>query len=102
VYDLVSWWAAEGREVDRARRALRLQGLEVSDREDPFAGADPAKADKRTRSKWSRVMRHAAAYKEDSVPLEQFACVARFSRRSPAALLRARRVNPLMATVALG
>jgi hypothetical protein len=71
VYGLVSWWAAEERAIDRARRALRLQRLEVSKREDPFAAiirctADPAKADKRTRSKWSRVMRYAAAYK--SVP----------------------------------
>ena len=52
----------------RARRALRLQRLKVSDREDPFAAiiwctADPEKADKRTRSKWSRMMRYAAAYK---------------------------------------
>ena len=35
---------------------FRLQRLEVSDREEPFAAiictADPAKADKRTRSKW--------------------------------------------------
>jgi hypothetical protein len=37
VYDLVAWWTAEGREIDRARRALRLQRLAVSDREDPFA-----------------------------------------------------------------
>jgi hypothetical protein len=41
------------------------------------------------RSKWSRVMRYAAAYKPDSEPLDQFvrrkgginACAARFSRR---------------------
>ena len=77
VYGLVAWWAAEGREIDRARRALRLHRLEVSDREDPFAAiirctADPAKADKRTRSKWSRVMRYAAGYKADSEPLGQF------------------------------
>ena len=91
VYGLVAWWAAEGREIDRARRALRLQRLKVSDREDPFAAvirctADPAKADKRTRSKWSRVMRYAAAYKPDSEPLDQFIrrkggindCAARF------------------------
>jgi hypothetical protein len=91
VYDLVG--TAEGREIDRARRALRLQRLKVSDREDPFAAvirctADPAKADRRTRSKWSRVMRYAAAYKPDSEPLAQFikrkgginACAARFSR----------------------
>jgi hypothetical protein len=94
VYGLVAVWAAEGREIDRARRALRLGRLEVSDREDPFAAvirctADPAKADKRTRSKWSRVMRYAAAYKPYSEPLDQLvqrkgginACAARFSRR---------------------
>ena len=94
MYALVTWWAADGRETDRSRRALRLLQLEASDREDPFAAiirctADPSKADKRTRSKWSRVMRYAAAYKLESEPLEQFvkrkgginACVARFSRR---------------------
>ena len=94
VYALVTWWAAEGRETDRSRRAVRLLQLEACDREDPFAAvirctADPTKADKRTRSKWSRVMRYAAAYKLDSEPLEQFVkrkggintCVARFSRR---------------------
>jgi hypothetical protein len=94
VYGLVAWWTAEGREIDRARRALRFQRLDVSDREDPFAAiirctADPAKADKRTRSKWSRVMRYAATYKPDSEPLDQFIqrkggmneCAARSSRR---------------------
>jgi hypothetical protein len=58
--------ASEGREIDRARRALGLQRLKVSDREDPFAAvirctANAAKADKRTRSKWSRMMSYAAA-----------------------------------------
>jgi hypothetical protein len=94
VYGLVAWWAAEGSEVDRARRALRLQRQAVSDREDPFAAiirctANPAKADKQTRSKWSRVMRYAAAHKPDSEGLDQFIkrkggineCAARFSRR---------------------
>jgi hypothetical protein len=65
VYGLVAWWIAEGRAIDRVRRALRLQRLNVSDREDPFAAdirctAAPEKADKRTRSKWSRLMRYAA------------------------------------------
>jgi hypothetical protein len=94
VYGLLAWWTAEGRETDRARRALRLQRLEVSDREDPFAAvirctADSAKADKRTRSKWSRVLRYAVAYKPDSEAFDQFirrkgginACAARSSRR---------------------
>jgi hypothetical protein len=93
VYGLVAWWAAEGREVDRARRTLRLKRLEVSDREDPFGAiirctADPAKADRRTRSKWSRVMRYAAVYKLDCSALDHFirrkgginACAARFTR----------------------
>jgi hypothetical protein len=75
VYDLVAVWTAEGHENDRARRALCLQRLPVVDREDPFAAvirctADPAKADKRTRSKWSRALRYAAAYKPDSEPLD--------------------------------
>jgi hypothetical protein len=86
-------WTAEGREIDRARRALRLQRLEVSGRRDPFAAiirctADPAKADKRTRSKWSRVMQYAAVYEPDSEALDKFirrkgginACAARFTR----------------------
>jgi hypothetical protein len=93
VYGLVAWWIAEGREIDRARRALRSQRLEVSEREDPFAAiirctADPDKTDKRTRSKWSRVLRYAAAYKADSEALDRFvrrkgginACAARLSR----------------------
>jgi hypothetical protein len=91
VYDLVAVWAAEGREADRAHRALRLQRLKVSYREDPFAAvirctAEPAKADKRARSKWSRAMRYAVAYKADSEALDRFvrrkgginACAARF------------------------
>jgi hypothetical protein len=54
-----------------------LQRLKVSDREDPFASvirctADTAKADKRTRSKWSRLMRYAAVYKPDLEALDQF------------------------------
>jgi len=94
VYGLVAWWMTEGKEIDRACRALRLRRLDVSDREDPFAAvirctADLAKANKRTRSKWSRVMRYAAAYKPDCEPLDQFIrrrggineCAARFSRR---------------------
>jgi hypothetical protein len=108
VYNLVAWWAAENRDLDRARRALRLQRLEISDREDPFAAvirctADPAKADKRTRSKWSRVMRYAAAYKPDSETLDQFikrkgginACAARFTRRLDRGMAR-RSERPLM------
>jgi hypothetical protein len=93
VYGLVAWWAAEGREVDRARRALCLMRLDPLSCRDPFAAiilctADPDKADKRTRSKWSRVMRYAAVYKSGSESLDQFiqrkgginSCGNRFAR----------------------
>jgi hypothetical protein len=60
VYGLVAVWAAEGRDVERARRALRLLRFEVSDREGLFAAVirctgDPSKADERTRSERHRV-----------------------------------------------
>jgi hypothetical protein len=86
---------------------LRSVRLDESDREDQFSAiirctADPAKAEKRTRSKWSRVMRYAAVYKRDSEQLDQFvrrkgginACAVRFSRclGSDAAKRRKRRL----------
>ena len=93
VYDLVNWWSAEKCEADRARQALRLRGLLPWSREDVYAAmirctADPARADKRTRSKWSRVLRYAARYKVDAEPLAEFIkrkggineCNARYGR----------------------
>src|SRR5580704_13248481 len=69
VYDLVSWWSADGSEVDRARQALRSRGFLPWLREDAYAAmirctADPARVDKRTRSKWSRVLRYAKMEKD--------------------------------------
>jgi hypothetical protein len=93
VYDLVSWWSAEKCEVDRTRQALRLRGLRPWPREDIFAAmirctADPARADKRTRSKWSRVLRYAEMQKDEKEPFTGFIkrkggineCNARFGR----------------------
>src|SRR5207248_9386899 len=93
VFDLVMWWAAEDRAISRARKALRLQNIWPSDHNEPFAEiirctADPAKVDKRTRSKWSRVMRYAAEDKPSSEPLATFIqqkgginkCAGRFAR----------------------
>jgi hypothetical protein len=93
VYDLVNWWSAERCEVHRARQALRLRGLLPWRREDVYAAmirctAAPARADKRTRSKWSRVLRYAARYKVDAEPLAEFVkrkggineCNARYGR----------------------
>jgi hypothetical protein len=93
VFDLVSWWTAEGRALERAYKALRLQRICPFDGEEPFAAvirctADPAKVDKRTRSKWSRVLRYALRYNFNSEPLDQFIkrkgginnCASRFAR----------------------
>jgi hypothetical protein len=94
VYDLVRWWSAERCEVDRARQALRLRGLLPWPREDVYAAmirctADPARAGKRTRSKWSRVLRYAKMEKDEREPLAEFIkrkggineCNARYGRR---------------------
>jgi hypothetical protein len=77
IYDLVTWWSAERAEVDRARQALRLRGLLPLPREDVYAAiirctTDPARVDKRTRSKWSRVLQYAKMEKDDQEPLADF------------------------------
>ena len=93
VFDLVMWWAAEDRAVSRARWALRPSQTDLTSADEPFAAiilctSDAAKVDRRTRSKWSRVMRYAAEYKSSSEPLAAFVqrkgginkCAARFAR----------------------
>ena len=93
VFDLVIWWAAENRAVGRARWALELLRLDLPTTDEPFAAiilatANREKVDKRTRSKWSRVLRYSAEYKSHSEPLAAFVrrkggineCAARFAR----------------------
>ena len=93
VFDLVAWWPAENRAIDRARKALQLRHIIPFDQEEPFAAiirctADPAKVDKRTRSKWARALGFAT-YKSPSEPLDKFMkrkggineCAARLRRR---------------------
>jgi hypothetical protein len=92
-FNLVAWWTAKRRVVEWAQKALRLHNLPPFDREEPFAAvirctSDLVKVDKRTRSKWSRVLRYAADYKPPGEPLDLFvkckgginACAARFAR----------------------
>jgi hypothetical protein len=92
VFELVAWWAAEDRALERAHQALRLRHIIPFDQEEPFAAiirctADPAKVDKRTRSKWSRALRYAT-YKSPSEPRDKFMktkcgineCAERFAR----------------------
>jgi hypothetical protein len=93
VFDLVMWWAAEGHAVSRARWALQLLHLDLPTTNEPFAAiilctADPKRVDKRTRSKWSRVLRYSAEFKTNAEPLAAFVrrkgginkCAGRFAR----------------------
>jgi hypothetical protein len=77
VFELVAWWAAEKLALERAQKGLRLRNIIPSDHDEPFAAiirctADPAKVDKRTRSKWSLVLRRALEQKIPSEPLSHF------------------------------
>jgi hypothetical protein len=93
VFDLVMWWTAEDRALSRARWVLSLHGLDLPTTNEPFAAvilctADRKKVDKRTRSKWSRVLRYAAEYKTNAEPVATFVlrkgginkCAERFTR----------------------
>jgi hypothetical protein len=93
VFDLVMWWKAEDRAISRTHWAPQLYGLDLPNTDEAFAAiilctADRQKVDKRTRSKWSRVLRYAAEYKSNSEPLATFVqrkgginkCAARFAR----------------------
>jgi hypothetical protein len=93
VFDLVMWWKAEHHAVGRTHRALWLQGADSPTPNEPFAAvilctADRQKVDKRTRSKWSRVLRYSAEYKSHSESLAAFIrrkggineCAERFAR----------------------
>jgi hypothetical protein len=94
VFELVAWWMAENRAVDRVRKALRSRNIWVPDHIEPFAAiirctADPTKIDKRTRSKWSLALRWALEQKIPSEPLVRFIkrkgginrCAAKFAHR---------------------
>jgi hypothetical protein len=94
IFETVFWWAHEGKAIKRAHRALHLRGYSSLREPDPFAAlilctSDPEKVDDRTRSKWLRVLRHAAEFKSLDEPLSDFIkrkggineCAARFSVR---------------------
>ena len=94
VFETVMVWAKEGKAVSRGHRAMRLRGHQSVREPEPFAAvilctSDPDKADDRTRSKWSRVLRYAAKNKHLNESLRDFIkrrgginkCAARFARR---------------------
>jgi hypothetical protein len=77
VFNLVAWWTAEKRALERAHKALRLRHINPFENEESFAAvirctADREKVDKRTRSKWSRALRYALVQKTPSESLVQF------------------------------
>jgi hypothetical protein len=84
----------EGRAVNCACRALHLRGHNSVKKPEPYAAviwctADRYKVDDKMRSKWSRVLRYAAEFKDLDESLLDFIkrrgginkCAARFSRR---------------------
>jgi hypothetical protein len=95
VFELVMWWKHEQKAIEYARRALSVQRHQlVPEIAEPFAAvifctADPEKVDYRMRSKWSRVLRYAALYKDLDEPLRDFIkrkgginkCATRYTRR---------------------
>jgi hypothetical protein len=94
VFDLVDWWKVDGKDKSRARRILIRQGIKPPEVTEPFgavivAAAHPTILDKRMVSKWSRVLRYVAKYKNPSEPLNKFlkrngglnACAGRYARR---------------------
>ena len=94
VFELVAWWAQEGCDVEYACRALSLRGYSSVKEPEPFAAviyctSDSGRVDGRTRSKWSRVLRYAAEFRDLDEPLRDFIkrkgginrCAARFARR---------------------
>ena len=95
LFELVTWWAHERKAIEYARRALSVQRRQPAPNiAEPFAAvifctADPEKVDYRMRSKWSRVLRYAADYKDLNEPLRDFVkrkgginkCAGRFARR---------------------
>jgi hypothetical protein len=94
VFESVTWWGHDQEEIEYAYRALHLRGYSSVREPEPFAAiilctSDPEKADYRTRSKWSRVLRYVAEYKDLDEPLRDFIlrrggineCAARFARR---------------------
>jgi hypothetical protein len=77
VYNLIDWWTRDGRAEVRARRLIILRDALMPRNVEPFAAvimaiAHPTKIDRRTLSKWSRVLRYAIEYKSPGRSLRRF------------------------------
>jgi hypothetical protein len=77
VYGLVTKWKREYRAWKSAGLVLKLQNDTLSMRVEPFAvvircTSDPEKVDGKTRSKWSRALRVADAFKGRGTSIKAF------------------------------
>ena len=94
VFELVAVWEALGQLREITCHALRFRGGNLRLAADPIAAvifctSDPEKADRRTRSKWSRVLRYVGKFKDQADPLHDFIqrkggineCAARYAQR---------------------
>jgi len=93
VFELVAVWEKEGNAERLASRGLRLRLGDWKLAADPIAAvifltSDPKKVDRRTRSKWSRVLQYADEFKGQAEPLQDFIqrkgginkCAARYAK----------------------
>jgi hypothetical protein len=93
-YELVLCWKVEEHASQRARRALKINGLAPPEEPEPFAAViaasvSPEKLDRRQLSKYSRALRYAAACDCRPRRLKRFikshgglnSCATRFKRR---------------------
>ena len=93
-FELVLCWKVECHEIQRARRALKINGLAPPEEPEPFAAViaasvSPKKLDRRQLSKYSRVLQYAASCDCRPKKLKRFikkrgglnSCAARFGRR---------------------
>jgi len=94
VYEIVLCWKVEEQEIQRARRALKINGLAPPEEPEPFAAViaasvSPNKLDRRQLSKYSRALRYAATCDCHPRKLKRFIkrrgglnkCAAKFKRR---------------------
>jgi hypothetical protein len=77
VYDLVSVWKKENRDIERAKRALRLKNRAYGNTIESFAAiisctSSRKVVDVKARSKWAHALTFAAKYKSPGEPLEDF------------------------------
>jgi hypothetical protein len=93
-YELVLCWKVEDHEIQRARRALKINGLAPPEEPEPFAAViaasvSPKKLDRRQLSKFSRALRYAASRDCHPNDLKRFiqdrhgglnACAGKYSR----------------------